>query len=217
MKRLTAILLILLTFFCFSCSGTRTVSRMEFQNLEQRCLTGDHLKPMIVAGVVKIHYDGVVCHARDGENILAVLKEAQAVGITKVEVYMHRNHGGWLDGCFSACAALLWAKQNGMHVTTFGTGVIASAAVPVFCMGDRRVLAPGTNVMIHPLGMSADATPEQKRATRQIQERYATIVSAATRLTFEQVMDILNGYETWYSCQDALQLRFGTEIVDWHD
>lgn len=40
-------------------------------------------------------------------------------------------------------------KDTGVHLTTVGVGMVASAAAIIFAMGDERILLPGTEYLIH--------------------------------------------------------------------
>ena len=40
-------------------------------------------------------------------------------------------------------------KDTGVHLTTIGVGMVASAASIIFAMGDERILLPGTEYLIH--------------------------------------------------------------------
>lgn len=41
------------------------------------------------------------------------------------------------------------AKRSGFHITAHASGIVASAAVPVFAVCDERLAAPGTIFMVH--------------------------------------------------------------------
>jgi ATP-dependent protease ClpP protease subunit len=41
------------------------------------------------------------------------------------------------------------ARRKGFHITAYASGIIASAAVPVFAVADERYAAPGTIFMVH--------------------------------------------------------------------
>lgn len=54
-------------------------------------------------------------------------------------------------------------KDTGVHLTTIGVGMVASAASIIFAMGDERILLPGTEYLIHYARKYANSdTPMQR-------------------------------------------------------
>jgi len=118
-------------------------------------------------------------------------------------------------------------KSSGVFITTYARGIIASAAVPIFVAGDRRVIAPNCTVMVHP-GSWRDARmggwPEEyDQLFKRFEIFYARYMSDHTNLSYKAILSIMQRDDTnsgaiYWSAEVALQLGFATEMEtqSWH-
>jgi len=101
------------------------------------------------------------------------------------------------------------AQHRGFHVTAHASGVVASAAIPVFVVCDRRIAAPGTIFMIHepslwkwPGRESASDIRAQGQLMGLLQDRYRTILVEHSKLSLEK-WKLLEADTTWFSVEQA--------------
>jgi ATP-dependent protease ClpP protease subunit len=68
--------------------------------------------------------------------------------IRDVNLFINSSGGDAFSG-LALADQIERAKRRGFHITAHASGIIASAAVPVFAAGDVRLAAPGTIFMVH--------------------------------------------------------------------
>jgi ATP-dependent protease ClpP protease subunit len=101
------------------------------------------------------------------------------------------------------------AKKNGFRVTAHASGIVASAAVPVFAVCDERLAAPGTIFMVHETSIwkwpgreTASDIRSQNSLMTLLRDRYIkklTQYSALDRESWEE----LEHKTTWFSAEKA--------------
>jgi ATP-dependent protease ClpP protease subunit len=101
------------------------------------------------------------------------------------------------------------AKKSGFRVTAHASGIVASAAVPVFAVCDERLAAPGTIFMVHETSIwkwpgreTASDIRSQNRLMNLLRDRYIkklTQYSALDREAWEE----LEHKTTWFSAEKA--------------
>jgi len=132
------------------------------------------------------------------------------------------NGGG--DGMvmFDVCTVLSNLRKSGVHITTVGSSLVASAAVPIYVQGDRRILMKYTSVMMHPSswhGKEAMLTKPLCDLFTRMDSWYATLVSDRTNMTFKEVYDIITTGDATSGCrfftaEQALELGIATELEE---
>jgi ATP-dependent protease ClpP protease subunit len=101
------------------------------------------------------------------------------------------------------------AKKNGFRVTAHASGIVASAAVPVFAVCNERLAAPGTIFMVHETSIwkwpgreTASDIRSQNSLMTLLRDRYIaklTQYSALDREAWEE----LEHKTTWFSAEKA--------------
>lgn len=132
---------------------------------------------------------------------------------------LHINSPG--GDVFEAVAIINALKQYRLkyqsQLVTYNDGLAASASSMVYMIGDKRVAANNSMLMVHmPLsfafGNAADfrkvADLLDKIATDSIAPTYAE----ATKLDIKEILDMM-AVETWFSSQEAMDKGFSTEIA----
>jgi ATP-dependent protease ClpP protease subunit len=101
------------------------------------------------------------------------------------------------------------AERNGFRVTAHASGVIASAAVPVFAVCNLRLAAPGTIFMVHeaeiwkwPGQESASDISAQNELMQLLRDRYNVKLAAKTKLD-KNKWEELQSKTTWFSADKA--------------
>jgi ATP-dependent protease ClpP protease subunit len=102
------------------------------------------------------------------------------------------------------------AKRKGFRVTAHASGIIASAAVPVFAVCDYRLAAPGTIFMVHEAALwkwpgreTASDIQSQNELMQLLRERY--VDKLATNSKLDKVKwERLETKTTWFSAEKAM-------------
>ncbi|MBW1822417.1 MAG: ATP-dependent Clp protease proteolytic subunit [Deltaproteobacteria bacterium] len=102
------------------------------------------------------------------------------------------------------------AKRKGFHVTAHASGIIASAAVPVFAVCDYRLAAPGTIFMVHEAALwkwpgreTASDIRSQNELMQLLRERYIGKLATNSKLNKEK-WEKLENKTTWFSAEKAM-------------
>jgi ATP-dependent Clp protease protease subunit len=102
------------------------------------------------------------------------------------------------------------AKRKGFHVTAHASGVVASAAVPVFAVCDYRLAAPGTIFMVHEASLwkwpgreTASDIRSQNELMLLLRERYIGKLAAYSKLD-KETWEKLESKTTWFSVEKAM-------------
>jgi len=101
------------------------------------------------------------------------------------------------------------AKVDGFHIIAHASGVVASAAVPVFAVCNERLAAPGTIFMVHETSIwkwpgreTASDIRSQNRLMNLLRERYIEKLAKYSNLNREEWGEL--GYKTtWFSAEKA--------------
>lgn len=113
--------------------------------------------------------------------------------------------------------AIASAIKRRSGVTTYNDGLAASIGSVVFVSGDRRVMAPGTLLMIHnpASGVWGDADDLKKEAAvlDVIAGEMANIYASASggKVSKEKALEMMDA-ETWLTPTEAVELGFAHEI-----
>jgi len=140
--------------------------------------------------------------------------ELDALGdIKELDVYIHTKGGSVLDGY----AVYNILDRHPAKITTYNLGIAASMGSYLFMLGDRRVMANNSWLMVHgPMGGTMDS-PEglHKYADFMAQVREEMIETYFLRgnLSRDEVAAMLApGEDTWLNAQAAIDNGFATEI-----
>jgi ATP-dependent protease ClpP protease subunit len=102
------------------------------------------------------------------------------------------------------------AKRRGFHITAHASGIIASAAVPVFAVCDARLAAPGTIFMVHETSLwkwpgreTASDIRSQNELMQLLRERYIGKLAAYSKLDNAK-WEELEHKTTWFSAEKAM-------------
>lgn len=177
-------------------------------------------KVCITGGTATILYDEVG-GPEDAFQLETLIKSR---GIHHLDIYLN-NGGGNIFSMMDYIDMLKRVKAAGVTVTTYARGVVASAAVPIFLMGDRRVIAPHAWIMLHPGSWRGErarrygeAIPDAiQRVLDKFEMDYASIIGERTKMSRDRALMILRGEDTerdqyWMNAEDAITFGFATEI-----
>lgn len=101
-------------------------------------------------------------------------------------------------------------KRKGFNITAYASGIIASAAVPVFAVCSTRYAAPGTIFMVHEAALwkwpgreTASDIRSQNELMHLLRERYIEKLTANSKLNKEK-WEELEKKTTWFSVEKAM-------------
>jgi ATP-dependent protease ClpP protease subunit len=101
------------------------------------------------------------------------------------------------------------ARRKGFRITAHASGIIASAAVPVFAVCDVRLAAPGTIFMVHEAALwkwpgreTASDIRSQNELMHLLRERYIGKLATNSKLDKEK-WEKLENKTTWFSAEKA--------------
>lgn len=148
-------------------------------------------------------------------NDLCVLENATEV--RKINLFINSPGGDAFQG-LALADHIKRAQRKGFHITAHASGVIASAAVPVFAVCDRRLAAPGTIFMIHepslwkwPGREDASDIRAQGQLMDLLQTRYRTILVESSKLPLQK-WKLLEAETTWFNAEQAKKWGLVDEI-----
>lgn len=102
------------------------------------------------------------------------------------------------------------AKRKGFRITAHASGIVASAAVPVFAVCDYRLAAPGTIFMVHEAALwkwpgreTASDIRSQNELMRLLRERYVDKLANNSKLDRAK-WEELETKTTWFSAEKAM-------------
>ena len=139
-------------------------------------------------------------------NDLVILEETTTIRI--VNLFINSPGGDAFSG-LALADQIERAKRKGFKITAHASGIIASAAVPVFAVCNVRLAAPGTIFMVHEAALwkwpgreSASDIEAQGRLMRLLRDRYIDKLVNNSKLTKSQWED-MEKKTTWFSASDA--------------
>ena len=148
-------------------------------------------------------------------NDISVLD--RSTDIRKVNLFINSPGGDAFSG-LALADQLERARRKGFHITAHASGIVASAAVPVFVVADRRLAAPGTIFMVHEASIwkwpgreTASDIRSQNRLMSLIHERYIGKLAYYSKLSKEEWED-LGHKTTWFSAEQAKKWGLVDEI-----
>ena len=91
------------------------------------------------------------------------------------------------------------------------SGLIASAAVPIFAVGDVRIASRGTMFMIHQAQLFKYISSEkqddliaQSKMLCLLEDRYKSLVASKSNLTVDE-LTLKMAKTTWFTAQEAFE------------
>jgi len=136
--------------------------------------------------------------------------------IMKLVIRLNSGGGSAMDGF--AYADAIMGIQSEFDVTIKATGLVASAAVPIFAVGERRIATKSTLFMLHQAVMFKLFAMEglkdltaQKFMMELLEKKYTDMLVAATNLSYEKLVKMQEA-ETWFTAEEAKSWGFVDEI-----
>jgi ATP-dependent protease ClpP protease subunit len=148
-------------------------------------------------------------------NDISVLEKT--TDIRKINLFINSPGGDAFSG-LALADQLERAKRKGFHITAHASGIIASAAVPVFAVCNRRLAAPGTIFMVHETSIwkwpgreTASDIRSQNSLMTLIRDRYIGKLASYSNVSKEE-WEELEQKTTWFDADQAKQWGLVDEI-----
>jgi ATP-dependent Clp protease protease subunit len=131
-----------------------------------------------------------------------------STNIREVNLFINSPGGDAFSG-LALADQIERAKRRGFHITAHASGIIASAAVPVFAVCDVRLAAQGTIFMVHEASLwkwpgreTASDIRSQNELMVLLRERYIGKLANYSKLDKEKWEELENK-TTWFSAEKA--------------
>lgn len=128
--------------------------------------------------------------------------------IRKINLFINSPGGDAFSG-LALADQIERAKREGFRITAYASGIVASAAVPVFAVCDERLAAPGTIFMVHETSIwkwpgreTASDIRSQGRLMDMIRDRYLEKLATNSNLSVVE-WGKMEGDTTWFSVKQA--------------
>jgi ATP-dependent Clp protease protease subunit len=139
-------------------------------------------------------------------NDIVVLENNTA--IRDVNLFINSPGGDAFSG-LALADQIERARRKGFKITAHASGIIASAAVPVFAVCDVRLAAPGTIFMVHEAALwkwpgreTASDIRSQNELMHLLRDRYIGKLATNSKLDKEK-WEKLENKTTWFSAEKA--------------
>ena len=154
----------------------------------------------------------------DAKDLWSDLKLLRDKKVDELVIYMN-NPGGEAFQGMSITDELRIFKESKIPITVEARGLIASAAIPVFLIADKRICSKYTVFMLHPAsiwkwGMFTEELKDlqsQAKMIEMLNEHYAESVSESSNLSKEKVLDLLKS-TNWFTAEQAKEMGFVDEV-----
>ena len=155
---------------------------------------------------VKIFSALTVADVTNMWNDICVL--TKTTNIRKLNLFINSPGGDAFSG-LALADQIERAKKAGFHVVAHASGIVASAAVPVFAVCDERLAASGTIFMVHETSIwkwpgreTASDIRSQNRLMNLLRDRYLEKLTQYSVLDREE-WEELEHKTTWFSAEKA--------------
>jgi ATP-dependent protease ClpP protease subunit len=157
---------------------------------------------------IKIFADLSVGDVSSLWNDISVLK--MSTDIRKLNLFINSPGGDAFSG-LALADQIERARREGFRITAHASGIVASAAVPVFAVCDNRFAAPGTIFMVHETSIwkwpgreTASDIRSQHELMGLLRDRYIGKLTSNSKLTKED-WEKLEVNTTWFSAEKAVE------------
>jgi len=139
-------------------------------------------------------------------NDICVLSKSTTIRI--INLFINSPGGDAFSG-LALADQIERAKNEGFHVIAHASGIVASAAVPIFAVCNERLAAPGTIFMVHETSIwkwpgreTASDIRSQNELMDLLRERYIEKLARYSNLDPKD-WEELGSKNTWFSAEKA--------------
>jgi len=139
-------------------------------------------------------------------NDICVLSKSTDIRI--INLFINSPGGDAFSG-LALADQIVRAQSKGFHVIAHASGIVASAAVPIFAVCNERLAAPGTIFMVHETSLwkwpgreTASDIRSQNKLMTMLRDRYIGMLADHSKLEKEE-WEELEYKTTWFSAEKA--------------
>jgi ATP-dependent protease ClpP protease subunit len=145
-------------------------------------------------------------------NDLMILKDRGIIDIT----FFINSPGGLAFTGFSLAGIISWAQNNGFKLKAYASGIVASAAVPVFLAFDNREALGNVIFMIHEASTEMAGSTSQFKATNEmlelIRDQYFQILMDRTNIKDRDQWEKWERDTKWIGLDEAREIGIVPEV-----
>lgn len=137
--------------------------------------------------------------------------------IKQVVLYLNNPGGSAFDG-FGITDQIRLLKNDGITIIAEASGIVASAAIPVFLICNKRIATKNTIFLIHPASIAKLFSVEtlkdiesQAIMFRLSRKKYAEIVVQNSNLLLNKILDLMDK-DNWFDVHQAKKWGMVDEI-----
>jgi len=128
--------------------------------------------------------------------------------IRRINIFINSPGGDAFSG-LALADQIKRAQGKGFYLSAHASGIVASAAVPVFAVCNERLAAPGTIFMVHEASIwkwpgreTASDIRSQNELMELLRNRYLDTLAQHSKRTFDEWAD-MERKTTWFSAEQA--------------
>jgi len=137
--------------------------------------------------------------------------------IKEVHVFINSPGGDAFSG-LALSDTIEGAKKKGFYITAHASGIIASAAVPVFAVCNKRIASVGTIFMVHEAAVwkwpgreTASDIRTQNKMMGMLAERYRKYLTDNSKID-DATWEKMETATTWFTAKEAMDFGLVDEI-----
>jgi len=129
--------------------------------------------------------------------------------IYNIDIWINSPGGSAFDG-LALSDEIITAQDMGFNIRAYASGIIASAAVPVFAVCKQRYAKPSTIFMVHEAALwkwpgreTHSDIISQGKLMNLLQETYLNKLARHSKLSFEE-WHVMEARTSWFSALEAM-------------
>jgi ATP-dependent Clp protease protease subunit len=146
----------------------------------------------------------------DVKNFWNDIQVLKSKGITKLDVWINSPGGDAFQG-LALADEIQAAQDQGLVITAYASGIVASAAVPIFAVCSFRYAKPSTIFMVHEAALwkwpgreTQSDIASQGKMMELLQRTYLNLLVSRSNLSFEE-WQLLEAKTSWFGAKEALK------------
>jgi ATP-dependent protease ClpP protease subunit len=141
-------------------------------------------------------------HPRMMKSLWLASERLKITKIKELKILM-MSPGGYAFCAIPLAGLVEKIQKQGIKVTTYAVGMVASAAVPMFAIANERVAAPGTLFMVHHI--TSGSQDKDREFYEKITKTYINILAKHSYLSKAKIRKMMDE-SAQFTAEEALKL-----------
>jgi ATP-dependent protease ClpP protease subunit len=141
-------------------------------------------------------------HPRMMKSLWLASERLKITKIKELKILM-MSPGGYAFCAIPLAGLVEKIQKQGIKVTTYAVGMVASAAVPMFAIANERVAAPGTLFMVHHI--TSGPQDKDREFYEKITKTYINILAKHSYLSKAKIRKMMDE-SAQFTAEEALKL-----------